>query len=67
MKKIAIIAIGLTALGLSGCASRYDGYYDRYGYYHGYRGHIEYTDRDRDPYYRSRDYDESRPYYRDRY
>ena len=33
MKNIAFAAIGLTALALSACASRYDdGYYDRYGY-----------------------------------
>jgi hypothetical protein len=71
MKNIAIIAIGLTALtlsslALSACAPRYYDRYDRYGYY-GTRGHIEYTDRDRynDPYYSSRDYDETRPYYRD--
>ena len=70
MKPIALAAIGLMAVALSACASRYnDGYYDRYGYYHSYRGHYEYTDRDRayDPTYRSRDYDDSRPYYRDRY
>jgi hypothetical protein len=70
MKTIALAAISITVVALSACAPRYyDGYYDRYGYNHGYRGHIEYTDRDRydDPYYRSRDYDESRPYSRDRY
>ncbi len=65
MKHIALIAIGLTGLALSGCASRYydDGYYDRYGHYY---GHVEYTDRDRynDPYYSSRDYDQVRPYRR---
>src|SRR5690348_5634033 len=39
MKTIILAAIGVSALALSGCASRYDGgYYDRYGYYHGYRG-----------------------------
>ena len=67
MKPIAFAAIGLMAVALSACASRYDGYYDRYGYYHSYRGHYEYTDRDRgnDPYYRLRDYDDNR--YRDRY
>lgn len=69
MKNIALVAIGLTALALSACAPRYyDRYdrYDRYGYY-GQRGHVEYTDRDRynDPYYSSRDYDPSRPDYRD--
>ena len=70
MKKIAIIAVGLTALALSACAPRYYDRYDRYGYY-GPRGYIEYPDRDRynDPYYSSRDYDQTRPYrnYRDRY
>ena len=67
MKNIALIAMGLTALALSACAPRYyDDRYDRYGYY-GSRGHVEYTDRDRynDPYYSSRDYDQSRPDYRD--
>jgi len=69
MKKIAIVAIGLTALALSACAPRYYDRYDRYGYY-GPRGHVEYTDRDRydDSYYSSRDYDRTRDRdYRDRY
>ncbi len=68
MKTIALIPIAglvaITGLALSACAP-YDGYYDRYGYDRGYRGHIEYTDRYSDPYYRSRDYDQYR--YRDRY
>ena len=33
MKKIAIVAIGLTALAISACAPRYYDRYDRYGYY----------------------------------
>ena len=42
MKKVAFIAIGLTALAISACAPRYYEH-DRYGYYeHGY------GDRDRD-------------------
>ena len=56
MKKItfaaAALTIGLAGVVLSACASRYDGYYDRYGYYHGYRGDYAYRDyrydRDRD-------------------
>jgi len=51
MKTIILAAIGVSALALSACASRYDGgYYDRYGYYHGYRGDYAYSDRyyDRD-------------------
>ena len=50
MKKIAIVAIGLSALAISACAPRYyDRYdrYDRYSYY-GPRDHVEYADRDRD-------------------
>lgn len=58
MKKIlAFAAVGLTALTLSACASRYygDGYYDRYGdryysdRYYGDRYYGDRTyDRDRD-------------------
>jgi len=45
MKTIAFAAIGLTALALSACASRYDdGYYGRYHYSQSYRD----GDRDRD-------------------
>ena len=44
MKKIAIVAIGLSALAISACAPRY---YDRDGYY-GPRDHYGYYDRDRD-------------------
>ena len=45
MKTIAFAAVGLTALALSACASRYDdGYYSRYGYSHSYRD--GYYDRD---------------------
>ena len=44
MKKIAIVAIGLTALAISACAPRYYDRYDRYGY-DGPRGHYEYSDR----------------------
>jgi hypothetical protein len=50
MKKIAIVAIGLTALAISACAPRYyDRYdrYDRYGY-SGSRDYYGYADRDRD-------------------
>ena len=75
MKTIVFAAIGLTALALSGCVSRYDsGYYDRSGYYHGYRDH--YADRDYryDRAYRyDRDndgvpnYADRRPYDPDRY
>jgi len=44
MKKIAIVAVGFTALAISACAPRYYDRYDRYGYY-GPGGHIEYSDR----------------------
>jgi hypothetical protein len=47
MKKIAIVAIGLTALALSACAPRYYDRYDRYGY-SGSRDYYGYADRDRD-------------------
>lgn len=47
MKKIAIVAIGLTALAISACAPRYYDRYDRYGY-SGSRDYYGYTDRDRD-------------------
>jgi hypothetical protein len=71
MKKIALLAIGLTGLALTACAPRY--YDDRYGdryvsdRYVAPRGHIEYTDRDRynDPYYATRDADQVRGHYRD--
>jgi hypothetical protein len=79
-KTVALVAIAITGLALSACVPRYyDGYYDRYGYSHGYRdryydnGYRDryydngYRDRYDDPTYRSRDYDESRPYYRNRY
>jgi len=71
MKKIAIVALGLTGLALSACASRYsDGYYDRYGYDRGYRGsYYSYSDRDRDgiPYAYDRDRDnDGVPNYADR-
>jgi hypothetical protein len=46
MKKIAIVAIGLTALAISACAPRYYDRYDRYGY-SGSRDYYGYTDRDR--------------------
>jgi len=46
MKKIAIIAIGLTAVAISACAPRYYDRYDRYGY--GPRDGYAYSDRDRD-------------------
>jgi hypothetical protein len=70
MKTIAFVAISLTALALSGCAGRYyDGYYDRYGSYHGdrYYGDRTYGDR----YYSDRYYDRDRdndgvPNYADR-
>jgi hypothetical protein len=72
MKKIAIVAIGLSALAISACAPRYyDRYdrYDRYGYY-GPRDHVEYADRDRDGvpnrYDRDRDND-GVPNYADRH
>ena len=66
MKPIALAAIGLMAVALSACASRYyDGYYDRYGYYHSDRGYYGDRDRYNDPYYGSRDYYGDR--YRDRY
>ena len=70
MKKIALVAISLAGLMLTACAPRYyDGYYDRDGYYRGYRGHA-YGERYNDPYYGSRyrdhDYDD-RAYDRDRY
>jgi len=79
MKIIAFAAIGLTALALSACAGRYygDGYYDRYGTYHGdryysdrYYGDRTYSDRyyDRD---RDNDgipnYADRRPYNPNRY
>ena len=44
MKKIAIIAIGLSAVAISACAPRYYDRYDRYGPRDGYA----YSDRDRD-------------------
>lgn len=54
MKTIAFAAIGLMSLALSACAGRnYDGYYDRYGYYHGYQDR-NYGDRDRYGYDRDR-------------
>jgi hypothetical protein len=49
MKKTAIIAIGLVALGISACAPRYYDR-DRYGYRDRYYG-------DRDRYYGDRDRD----------
>jgi hypothetical protein len=53
MKKIAIVAIGLTtglaALAISACAPRYYDRYDRYGYYEPRDGYAySYRDRDRD-------------------
>ena len=48
MKKIAIVAIGLTAVAISACAPRYYDRYDRYGYDSGPRGYYGYSDRDRD-------------------
>ena len=75
MKKIAIVAIGLTALAISACAPRTYDRYDRYGYY-GPRDHSAYADRDRDGvpnrYDRDRDndgvpnYADRRPYNPDR-
>ena len=63
MRTIILAAIGVSALALSACASRYDGYYDRYGYNHGYRS--DYADRDY-RYDRDRDgvpnYADRRPY-----
>lgn len=59
----AALTIGLAGVALSACASRYDGYYDRYGYYHSYRGDYGYSDRYYD---RDRDgvpnYADRRPY-----
>ncbi|HEX4636663.1 MAG TPA: hypothetical protein VH189_10815 [Rhizomicrobium sp.] len=70
MRTIAFAAIGLMSLALSACAGRYyDGYYDRYGYYHGdrYYGDRYSSDRyyDRDRYDRDRDND-GVPNYADR-
>ena len=49
MKKIAIVVIGLTALAISACASRYNDRYDRSGYYGPRDGYAySYRDRDRD-------------------
>jgi hypothetical protein len=47
MKKIAIVAIGLSALAISACAPRYYDRNDRNGYY-GPRDGYAYSDRDRD-------------------
>jgi hypothetical protein len=67
MKKIALLAIGLTGLALTACAPRY--YDDRYAgdRYVSPRGHVEYTDRDRynDSYYSSNDAGQVRGRYRD--
>jgi hypothetical protein len=49
MKKIAVVAIGLTALAITACAPRYYDRYDRYGYYGPRDGYAySYRDRDRD-------------------
>ena len=49
MNKIAIFAIGLSALAMSACAPRYYDRYDRYGYYGPRDGYAySYRDRDRD-------------------
>ena len=49
MKKIAIVAIGLTAVAITACAPRYYDRYDRYGYYGPRDGYAySYRDADRD-------------------
>ena len=64
MKKIALVAIGLSAVAISACAPRY--YDDRYGYERGYRDHYYgYSDRYSDRYRYDRDND-GVPNYADR-
>jgi hypothetical protein len=70
MKKLAIVAIGLTALAATACAPRYYDRYDRYGYYGPRDGYAySYRDSDRDGvpnrYDRDRD-DDGVPNYADR-